>query len=82
MFALSRVGQSLPAAAAARFEKMQAQFFGEEQSYVWGQLAVAGAMKHRPKRSNGSHAPATGSPTAKLNWKTRAAYGSRTGLRS
>ena len=33
IFALVRVGQSLPAAAAARFEKIESQFYGEEQAY-------------------------------------------------
>jgi peptidoglycan lytic transglycosylase len=47
MFAILRLGQSLPLAAAGRLEKMQSQLYGEEQSYVWAQLAVAGAMKHR-----------------------------------
>ena len=49
MFAVVRLAQSLPVAAAARFERIESQFLGEEQGYVWGQLAVAGAMKHRPE---------------------------------
>jgi soluble lytic murein transglycosylase len=73
IFALSRVGQSLPAAAAARFEKMQAQFFGEEQSYVWGQLAVAGAMKHRPEALEWFARAGDRLTDRQLNWKTRAA---------
>ena len=73
IFALSRVGQSLPAAAAARFEKIQAQFYGEEQSYVWGQLAVAGAMKHRPEALEWFARAGDRLTDRQLNWKTRAA---------
>jgi soluble lytic murein transglycosylase len=73
MFALVRVGQSLPAAAAARFEPMSAQFFGEEQAYVWGQLAVAGAMKHRPEALVWFARAGDRLTDRQLNWRARAA---------
>jgi soluble lytic murein transglycosylase len=73
IFALTRVGQSLPAAAAARFEKMQAQFYGEEQAYMWGQLAVAGAMKHRPEALEWFARAGDRLTDRQLNWKARAA---------
>jgi soluble lytic murein transglycosylase len=73
MFALVRVGQSLPAAAAARFDKMEAQFFGEEQAYVWGQLAVAGAMKHRPEALVWFARAGDRLTDRQLNWRARAA---------
>jgi len=72
MFALVRLGQSLPLAAAARFEKIEAQFMGEEQSYVWGQLAVSGAMKHRPEALQWFARAGDRLTDRQLNWRARA----------
>ena len=73
MFAVARLAQSLPAVAAARFEKMQSQFFGEEQTYVWSQIAVAGAMKHRPETVEWFTRAGERLNDRQLNWKVRAA---------
>ncbi len=72
VFALVRLGQSLPLAAAARFEKIEAQFMGEEQSYVWGQLAVSGAMKHRPDALLWFARAGDRLTDRQLNWRARA----------
>jgi soluble lytic murein transglycosylase len=72
MFAVARLGLSLPAVAATRFEKIQSQFFGEEQTYVWAQLAVAGAMKHRPEALDWFARAGDRLTDRQLNWKLRA----------
>jgi len=73
MFALVRVGQSLPTAAAARFEKMESQFDAQEQAYVWGQLATSGAMKHRPEALVWFARAGDRLTDRQLNWRARAA---------
>ena len=73
MFALGKLGQSLPAVAATRFEKIQSQFFGEEQAYVWAQLGMAGAMKHRPEALDWFARAGDRLSDRQLHWKTRAA---------
>jgi soluble lytic murein transglycosylase len=73
MFAVVRLAQSLPAVAAIRFEKVQSAFLGEEQAYVWGQLALAGAMKHRPEALDWFARAGDRLSDRQLNWKVRAA---------
>lgn len=73
MFAVVKLAQSLPAVAAARFEKMQAQFPGEEQTYVWGQIALAGAMRHRPEALDWYARAGDRLSDRQLHWKVRAA---------
>ena len=73
IFALVRLAQSLPAVAATRFEKIQSSFMGEEQAYVWGQLALAGAMKHRPEALDWFARAGEHLSDRQLNWKVRAA---------
>jgi soluble lytic murein transglycosylase len=73
MFAVVRLAQSLPAVAATRFEKMQSSFLGEEQGYVWGQVALAGAMRHRPETLDWYTRAGDRLSDRQLNWKVRAA---------
>jgi soluble lytic murein transglycosylase len=73
MFAVVKLAQSLPAVAAARFEKMQAPFLGEEQTYVWGQIALAGAMRHRPEALDWYARAGDRLSDRQLHWKVRAA---------
>ena len=73
MFAVVRLGQSLPVVAATRFERIQSQFFAEEQGYVWGQLALAGAMKHRREALDWFGRAGDRLTDRQLNWKVRAA---------
>ncbi len=73
MFAVVRLAQSLPAVAATRFEKMQSSFLGEEQAYVWGQVALAGAMRHRPETLDWYARAGERLTDRQLNWKVRAA---------
>ena len=73
MFAVVKLSQSLPAVAATRFEKMQSVFFGEEQAYVWGQIATAGAMRHRPEALDWYARAGDQLTDRQLNWKVRAA---------
>ncbi len=72
LFAAVKLGQSLPAVAATRFEKIQSMFFGEEQAYVWAQLALAGAMKHRPEALDWFARAGDRLTDRQLNWKVRA----------
>ena len=73
MFAVVRLAQSLPAVAATRFEKIESAFMGEEQGYVWGQLGLAGAMKHRPEALDWFARAGERLSDRQLNWKVRAA---------
>src|SRR5262249_15859421 len=73
IFALIRVGQSLPTAAAARFESTDSHFYGEEQAYAWGQLAMAGAMKDRPEALLWFARAGDRLNDRQLNWRARAA---------
>ncbi len=73
MFAVVRLAQSLPVVAAARFEKIESSFMGEEQAYVWGQLGLAGAMKHRPEALDWFARAGERLSDRQLNWKMRAA---------
>ncbi len=73
LFAAVKLGQSLPAVAATRFEKIQSLFFGEEQAYVWAQLGVAGAMKHRPEALDWFARAGDRLTDRQLSWKVRAA---------
>jgi len=73
MFAVVKLAQSLPVVAATRFEKMQSSFLGEEQAYVWGQLALAGAMRHRPEALDWYARAGERLTDRQLDWKVRAA---------
>ena len=73
MFGVVRLAQSLPAVAATHFEKIQPSFMGEEQAYVWGQLGLAGAMKHRPEALDWFARAGERLSDRQLNWKVRAA---------
>jgi soluble lytic murein transglycosylase len=73
MFAVVRLAQSLPSVAATRFEKIQPSLMGEEQAYVWGQLGLAGAMKHRPEALDWFARAGERLSDRQLNWKVRAA---------
>jgi len=73
MFAVVKLAQSLPAVAAARFERLQTPFLGEEQNYVWGQIALAGAMRHRPEALDWYARAGDRLSDRQLHWKVRAA---------
>lgn len=49
MFATWRVAQSLPAVAATRLDKYDELLPAADRSYVWAQVATAGALKHGPE---------------------------------
>jgi soluble lytic murein transglycosylase len=49
IFAAWRLAQSLPMVAANRLERFQSQLPAGERAYAWAQVAVSGAMKHRPE---------------------------------
>jgi soluble lytic murein transglycosylase len=73
MFAVVKLAQSLPAVAASRFERLQTPFLGEEQNYVWGQIALAGAMRHRPEALDWYARAGDRLSDRQLHWKVRAA---------
>jgi soluble lytic murein transglycosylase len=49
MFATWRVAQRLPAVAATRLNKYEGLLPAADRSYVWAQVATAGALQHRPE---------------------------------
>jgi soluble lytic murein transglycosylase len=76
MFATWRVAQTLPAVAASRLEKFDASLSAEERAYAWGQVAMAGAQRHRPEALDWfKRAGEAGLGDKQLAWRAR------TGLR-
>lgn len=73
MFALGKLAKTLPAVAATQFEKLRPRFSAAEQRYVWGQLAVSAAMKHRPEALEWFARAGDGLTDRQLNWQARAA---------
>ena len=49
VFAVMRLAQTLPAVAATRLERMENALPAEDRAYAWGQVATAGALRHRPE---------------------------------
>ncbi|BCB28303.1 lytic transglycosylase [Sulfurimicrobium lacus] len=74
MFAVYRLARSSPAAAQPYWERLHARFNGEEQGYVWGQMAFHAARKHDPVALNWFHeAGATPLNELQMTWRVRAA---------
>jgi len=77
MFALYRLAQNDPLAAAARWEsKLRARFSTAEQGYVWGQLALQAARHNLPEALEWyRNAEAAQAPLSdeQLAWRLRAA---------
>jgi soluble lytic murein transglycosylase len=49
IFAAWRVAQSLPVVAANRLERFESQLPTADRAFAWGQVALAGALRHRPE---------------------------------
>ncbi|MCW5622340.1 MAG: lytic transglycosylase domain-containing protein, partial [Burkholderiales bacterium] len=47
IFAIQRRAQTLPAVAATRLERLAPALAAEDRAYAWGQVAIAGALRHR-----------------------------------
>ncbi|MCC7547033.1 MAG: lytic transglycosylase domain-containing protein [Burkholderiales bacterium] len=47
LFATMRLAQSLPAVAASRLERLEQSLPADDRAYGWGQVAMAGALRHR-----------------------------------
>jgi len=47
VFATIRLAQTLPAVAASRLERFEHSLANEDRAYAWGQVAMAGALRHR-----------------------------------
>lgn len=47
VFATIRLAQTLPAVAASRLERFEHSLSSEDRAYAWGQIATAGALRHR-----------------------------------
>jgi soluble lytic murein transglycosylase len=78
VFAVWRLAQSLPAVAATRLERFDQQLPAPDRSYAWGQVAMAGALRHRPEAVEWfRRAGTSGLTDRQLGWKARS--GMRTG---
>lgn len=78
MFATWRVAQNLPAVAATRLDKYDEFLPVPDRSYVWAQVATAGALKHRPEALDWfKRAGDAQLSDRQLGWKAR--IGLRTG---
>jgi len=76
MFATYRLATNLPAVAATRLEKYDDLLPAEDRAYVWGQVALAGALKHRAESAEWFNRAGDGALSDRqLAWKAR------TGLR-
>jgi len=76
MFATWRLAQTLPVVAASRLESFAQALPGEDRTYVWAEVATAGAQRHRPEALDWfNRAGSTGLSDRQLAWKAR------TGLR-
>jgi soluble lytic murein transglycosylase len=77
MFALYRLARTDPEAAAAYWTaKLRARFSGEEQGYVWGQLALRAARQNMPEALawyRRADAAGTQLSEEQLAWRLRAA---------
>jgi soluble lytic murein transglycosylase len=74
IFATWRVAQSLPAVAASRLEKFDQQLPAADRAYAWGQVAMAGALRHRPEAVEWFRRAGNGALTDRqLAWKARSA---------
>jgi soluble lytic murein transglycosylase len=74
IFATWRVAQSLPAVAASRLEKFDQQLPDADRAYAWGQVAMAGALRHRPEAVEWFRRADQGALTDRqLAWKARSA---------
>jgi soluble lytic murein transglycosylase len=72
MFAAWRVAQSLPVVAASRLEKFDQHLPPADRAYAWGQVAMAGALRHRPEAVEWYRRAGEGSLTDRqLAWKAR-----------
>lgn len=49
LFALQRLARINPAHAASYWERLQAQFPAEDRHFLWGRLARAAALAHKPE---------------------------------
>lgn len=74
IFATWRVAQGLPAVAAGRLERFDQQIPAEDRAFAWGQVALAGALRHRPEALDWFRRAGTGALTDRqLAWQTRSA---------
>jgi soluble lytic murein transglycosylase len=72
VFAAWRVAQSLPAVAASRLEKFDQHLPAADRTYAWGQVAMAGALRHRPEAVEWYRRAGDGGLTDRqLAWKAR-----------
>jgi soluble lytic murein transglycosylase len=74
LFAVQRLARQDPQEAAERWRKMQNNFSADDQSYVWGQLAMQAARRHMSEALTW-YAQADDKTLAdeQLAWKVRAA---------
>ncbi len=73
MFATWRLAQTLPVVAATRLEKLDQQLSADERAYIWGQVALAGALRHRPEALDWYKRAGANLSDRQLGWKARSA---------
>jgi soluble lytic murein transglycosylase len=74
LFAIVRVAQRDPDAAAGYWARVEKKFTREEQGYLWGQLAVNAAKNHHPSALEWyGRAENTPLSDEQLAWRARAA---------
>ena len=72
MFAAYRLARTSPRQAADHWTRMEPRFNAEERGFVWGQIALQGALRHDPLTLSW-YAKAGDMSDLQLEWKGRAA---------
>ena len=72
MFAAYRLARSSAQQAAMHWGNMESRFTDEERAFVWGQIALQGALKHDPQTLSW-YAKGGDMSDYQLEWKARAA---------
>jgi len=74
VFATMRLAQTLPAVAASRLERFEQSLPAGDRGYAWGQVASAGALRHRPETLDWyKRADDRQLDDRQLGWKARSA---------
>ena len=74
VFAVMRLTQSLPAVAASRLERFEQSLPTEERAFAWGQVAMAGALRHHAETLDWyARADQDQLDDRQLGWKARSA---------
>ncbi|HZP87999.1 MAG TPA: transglycosylase SLT domain-containing protein [Burkholderiales bacterium] len=73
LFATVRLAQTLPAVAANKLERFEARLAPQDRAYVWNQIGLAAALRHRPEALDWFKRGGFTATDRQLGWRARAA---------